>query len=76
MNRIYQRLLSLLLALGFILGTHNGYVALWSKGKAQPDRVYPYRVSTLPPADQQALRKGIHAENILELTQLLEDYLS
>ncbi len=76
MNRIYKGLLCKLVALGFILGSYNGYVALWSKGKPEPDRVYPYRVSTLPPADQEALRKGITAENIIELTRLLEDYLS
>lgn len=71
-----QHFISLLLALGFILGSHNGYVALWTEGRAEPDRTFPYRVSSLPPADQEALAKGIRAEDILELTQLLEDYLS
>ena len=71
-----QHFISLLLALGFILGSHNGYVALWTEGQAEPDRTFPYRVSSLPQADQEALAKGIRAEDILELTQLLEDYLS
>ena len=71
-----QHWLSLLLALGFILGSHNGFVALWTDGKTEPDRTFPYRITSLPPADQEALRKGIRAEDILELTQLLEDYLS
>jgi hypothetical protein len=73
---IKKQLLHLLLLAGFILGSHNGYIALWSGDSIDPDRIYPYRVSILPEADQQALRKGIRAENILELTQLLEDYLS
>lgn len=73
---IKNKLFALILITGFVLGSHNGYLALWSGDTIEPDRIYPYRVSTLPPEDQKALRKGIHAENILELTQLLEDYLS
>ena len=65
-----------ILLLAFLLGSHNGYLALWTEDTIDPDRIYPYRISTLPPEDQQALRKGIPVENILELTQLLEDYLS
>ena len=64
------------LLLGFLLGSHNGYLALWSGDTIDPDRIYPYRISTLPPEDQKALMQGVRAENILELTQLLEDYLS
>ena len=71
-----KNLFSMILAVGFILGSYNGYVALWTDGNAQPDRTFPYRVSALPPADQEALRKGIRAENVVELTRLLEDYLS
>ena len=73
---INKKLLTCTLLLGFILGNHNGYLALWSDDNIEPDRVYPYRVSTLPPEDQKALRKGIRADNIIELTHLLEDYLS
>ena len=73
---INRKLLSLVLITGFILGSYNGYLALWSGDTIEPDRIYPYRVSTLPPEDQKALRRGIPAENIVELTQLLEDYLS
>ena len=62
--------------LTFLLGSHNGYLALWTEESIDPDRIYPYRISTLPPEDQKALRQGVRAENILELTQLLEDYLS
>ena len=71
-----KKFLSLPLLLGFILGCHQGYVALWAEGAAEPAQVYPYRVTVLPPADQQALEEGIHAESAQELEQLLEDYLS
>ena len=73
---IKRKLLSPALLLAFLLGTHNGYVALWTGDTIDPDRIYPYRISALPPEDQKALKQGIRVENILELTQLLEDYLS
>ena len=71
-----RKLFATFLFLAFLLGNHNGYLALWTGDNIDPDRIYPYRISTLPPEDQNALRKGIPVENILELTQLLEDYLS
>ena len=73
---IKRKLLTLALLAGFLLGSHNGYIALWSDDSIDPDRIYPYRVSMLPLEDQKALRKGIRVENIIELTQLLEDFLS
>ena len=73
---IRRKLLMLALLTGFLLVSHNGYLALWSGNTIEPDRIYPYRISNLPPEDQKALQKGIHAENIVELTHLLEDYLS
>lgn len=73
---IKRKLLTLALLAGFLLGSHNGYIALWSDDSIDPDRIYPYRVSMLPPEDQKALRKGIRVENIIELTHLLEDFLS
>lgn len=71
-----KHILPAALALGFILGCSNGYVALWRQGQSSPLRVYPCRVSTLPPADQYALGRGIIASNEEELAHLLEDYLS
>lgn len=64
------------LMLGFLLGISDGYIALWRDGQAQPLRVFPYRAENLPPADQQALKDGIHLDDESALTQLLEDYLS
>ena len=71
-----NRLLSLVIAFGFLLGVQNGYVALWEDGKAEPIRVFPYLAENLPDADRQALEKGIHLDSKLQLIQLIEDYLS
>lgn len=60
----------------FLLGTHEGFVALWRHGDQRPAVVFPYRAANLPPADQQALEKGIRIETEAELARLLEDYLS
>lgn len=71
-----NRLLSCLLALGFLLGIRDGYIALWEDGCEQPREVFPCRAELLPEADQRSLEKGIRLENELELAQALEDYLS
>ena len=64
------------LVLGYILGSCRGYVALWREGCDTPLEVFPYSVASLPPADQQALEKGIHIGSDTELARLIEDYLS
>lgn len=76
MHKVKMRSLLCVLLLGFILGSHNGYIALWTDDSIEPDRIYPYRVTTLPEADQEALRNGIAVDDIVELTRLMEDYLS
>ena len=60
----------------FLLGTHNGYIALWKEGSEQPIKVFPYRAEMLPPADQKALSKGIRIDSDHLLAAYLEDYLS
>lgn len=62
--------------LGFLLGIHNGRVALWEDGKTAPVKVFPYRASLLPDKDRQALEKGIHFDSKQELMDRVEDYLS
>lgn len=71
-----KRCLHFILLFTFLLGCHKGYVALWTEGSDTPVEIYPYRVNSLPPADQAALEKGIPIKNDLELSSLLEDYLS
>ncbi|MBQ8834712.1 MAG: hypothetical protein IJ001_07295 [Oscillospiraceae bacterium] len=76
MNRIRRYAWCIPLLLGFLLGNHNGYIALWEDGKAEPRQIFPYTVASLPPADQKALEEGIRLKDAGELLQLLEDYLS
>ena len=76
MHMYRRKLLSTVLALYVILGSWEGYVALFDKGKEEPRQIFPCPVSSLPVADQTALEKGIIVRNQRDLQQLLEDYLS
>ena len=73
---IRKRILTAMLALYVILGSWKGYVAIFEKGETEPRQIFPTQVTSLPPADQQALEKGIIVRNERDLNQLLEDYLS
>lgn len=72
----YKRVFSLFLLLGFLLGNFKGYLALWDEDDPEPIQIFPCPVSSLPPADQEALDQMIYARSELELSGLLEDYLS
>ena len=72
---IRKQLLIFVLAAGFLLGVHNGYIALWRDGTKDP-MVFPCRAMLLPRADRLKLEKGIRIENEDELFQFLEDFLS
>lgn len=74
MKRSAQMYLSLIFL--FILGNHNGFIALWQGQSPLPARIFPYSVSALPKADQNALEKGIIVRTEEELNRILEDYLS
>lgn len=76
MHRISQRACSWLLILGLTLGSFRGFLALFEDGKEEPRQIYPCRVTSLPPADQQALTAGIPVRSEKELQHLLEDFLS
>ena len=76
MHMIKQRFLSAVFLFFMILGTWKGYVALFQEGREEPRQIFPTQVTSLPPADQQALEKGIIVRNERDLNQLLEDYLS
>ena len=66
----------LALILSFILGIHEGNIALWKEGAAAPVRVFPYQVRTLPAEARSALEKGIPIDSIEQLEALAENYLS
>lgn len=71
-----QKLLLHLIVLGFLLGIHNGRVALWKDEDPEPFRVFPYPVSVLPPDVRQALEEGIHIDSEADLDRLLESFCS
>ena len=73
---IIRQFLPAVLVLGFLLGIHEGYIALWEDGKTEPVEIYPYRAQYLPEADQRALERGIRPRDGGQLQQLLEDFLS
>jgi hypothetical protein len=65
-----------ILCFGFLLGIHDGRIALWKGDDPEPVKVFPYFASMLPEADQRALQNGIHLDEDADLRKLLEDYLS
>lgn len=71
-----KRLLSLAAALFVTLGSWKGYLAIFEGNSPEPRQIYPLKVETLPPVDQQALEDGILIRSNQRLEQLLEDYLS
>lgn len=60
----------------FLLGIHEGYVALWVHEDPLPQKIYPYSVQSLPPEDQLALSRGIPIPDEITLNRYLEDLLS
>ena len=66
----------LLLAFSFILGIHEGRIALWKPGQSAPARVFPYSAALLPRDARDALEKGITIDSIEQLEELAENYLS
>ena len=60
----------------FLLGCRDGFIALWKNPAEEPVYVFPYSITSLPPADQRDLKKGIPIESGKELAGILEDYLS
>ena len=67
---------ALVLLAGYLLGIHNGFLAVWKDEDPQPVRVYPYRASMFPPEDQKMLRRGISVHSSQELTRRIEDFCS
>ena len=74
--KLPHTLLYTIALLGFTLGIHQGQLALWKDGQAEPLKTYPLFTATLPQQDQQLLAEGIRAESLSDLTARLEDYLS
>lgn len=71
-----KQLLSGLALLGFLLGIHDGYIALWKGEDPQPVKIFPYRADALPAEDQKRLEQGIRIGDEGSVTRILEDYCS
>ena len=62
--------------ISFLLGIHEGRIALWKDGDPEPVKVFPYSARLLPEKDRQLLEKGLVLDSESELSRALEDYLS
>ena len=76
MRKSRSQIFCFLLASVFLLGSHKGYLALWKDEGTEPFQIFPVKVESLPQADQERLSDGIEARSDLELSSLLEDFLS
>ena len=75
-KKMLSHLLSLALVAVYLLGIHDGKLALWEGDDPEPVRVLPYRASMLPEEARKMLEKGIPIESMDELRKLAETYLS
>ena len=70
------RYLCTFLLLGYLVGIHDGRIALWKDGAADPWKVFPYPAAVLPAETQQQLLQGIRVDSMEDLDRLLENLLS
>ena len=71
----WSSLLCCALMAGFLLGVHNGNIALWKDNNTQPVKVFDYPISNLPEDAQKQLQAGVPVKNLRELRKLAEQYL-
>lgn len=75
-KKFLSHLLSFALVAGYLLGIHNGKIALWDGNDPEPVKVFPYSASMLPEEARKLLEAGIPIESMEQLRQLAETYLS
>ena len=75
-KRIISQFLCCALLAVYLLGIHDGKVALWSGDDPEPETVFPYHVSMLPKEARELLEQGIPINSMEELNRLIETYLS
>ena len=71
-----RQLLHYILLASFLIGIHNGRIAVWQSEDPEPIAILPYSADLLPPADRIALEKGIWLNSREDLTRFLEDFCS
>ena len=62
--------------LSFLLGVHEGRLAMWKDEDPTPCKVFPCPVIVLPRPVQAQLQAGIRLETIEDVNRLLENFLS
>ncbi len=75
MKHSVRSLAATCLLLGFILGLHNGRVALWKSDDPQPIKIFPWSASFLPDNIRSALEKGIYVEEDSDIGILIQDMI-
>ena len=75
MRTLKRHMGAIVLCAGFLLGVKDGSLALWKEPDPEPVMVFSCRVSSLPPADQLMLKRGIKIPDTQQLLMALEDYL-
>ena len=65
-----------MLLAGFLIGIHDGRIAIWQGEDPKPVTVLPYPAELLPETDRIALEKGIHLDTREDLIRFMEDYCS
>lgn len=59
----------------YLLGIHEGKIALWKGNDPEPIKVFDYSASQLPEDAQRQLEVGVPIKSIRELRALAEQYL-
>lgn len=60
----------------YILKSYEGRVAVFTKGKSEPEMVFDVYVQQLPSYDQGQLNQGIPISDYPTLLSKIEDYIS
>lgn len=69
-----SNLLAFALVLGFLLGVHNGRIAVWKDQDPTPMRTIPCPIWVLSPTQQQMLKDGIHIDSMEDLEKMLTEF--
>ena len=75
-QRMLSQFLCAALMMSFLLGVHEGRLALWKDDNPTPCKVFPCPVIVLPRAVQLQLKEGLRLETMDDVNRLLENFLS
>jgi hypothetical protein len=75
-QKILSQLFCCALFFSFLLGVHDGRLAMWKDEDPTPCKVFPCPIIVLPQAVQEQLRAGLRLESMDDVNRLLENFLS